>query len=67
MYVLNDNARSLNVGEFNTSVYQSKIFGVCVEFTFTCGGWEISSLTGTASVKDYWDYNYIHTSKICGG
>lgn len=59
IYTLNENARALYVGEFKTSVYYSKISGVGVEYTFSCGGCQISSLSGTATIRDYWDYVYL--------
>lgn len=59
MYTLNENTRALYKGNFKAQVYYSKLFGVGIDYSFDCGACKISSVTGTATIRDYWDYEYL--------
>lgn len=63
LYTLHeDKTRALYPGVFHASVRYSSKTGVVIEYDFGCSKCQISSVTGTASVRDYWDYNYITIS-----
>jgi len=54
----NDWTRSLFVGLFNGRVFYSPTQGIGAEYDLSCGGCQISSVTGWVTVRDYEDYEY---------